>query len=110
MIISYKKLNDNTIFDGYYIPNKIVIFNRIQGASWFSKMDCKSGYWQIKMDEKSIRLTVFSVPQGHYEWIVISFDLKNAPKYFKEEWIISLKISIIVAWFTSMTSLSFLKQ
>ena len=45
MVINYKKLKDNTVFDGYYISNKTVIFNRIQGASWFSKMDCKSGYW-----------------------------------------------------------------
>jgi len=44
MEINYKKLNDNTVFDGYYIPNKTVLFNRIQGASWFSKFDCKSGY------------------------------------------------------------------
>ena len=83
MIINYKKLNDNTVFDGYYIPNKTVLFNRIQGASWFSKMDCKSGYWQIKMDEESIPLTAFSVPQGHYEWIVMPFDLKNAPQIFQ---------------------------
>ena len=33
MVINYKKLNDNTAFNGYYIPNKIVLFNRIQGAS-----------------------------------------------------------------------------
>jgi len=33
MVINYEKLNDNTVFDGYYIPNKIVLFNRIQGAS-----------------------------------------------------------------------------
>jgi len=45
MVINYKKLNDNTVFDGYYIPNKTVLFNRIQGDSWFSKMDYKSGYW-----------------------------------------------------------------
>ena len=62
MVINYKKLNDNTVFDGYYIPNKIVLFNRIQGASWFSKMDCNSGYWQINMDEESIHLTAFSAP------------------------------------------------
>ena len=67
MVINYKKLNDNTVLDGYYIPNKIVLFNRIQGASWFSKMDCKSGYWHIKMNEESIPLTAFSTPQGHYE-------------------------------------------
>jgi len=37
MVINYKKFNDNTMFDGYYIPNKTVLFYRIQGASWFSK-------------------------------------------------------------------------
>jgi len=66
MVINYKKLNDNTVFDSYYIPYKTVLFNRIQGASWFPKMDCKSGYWQINMDEESIPLTAFSAPQGHY--------------------------------------------
>ena len=44
MVINYKKFNDNTVFNGYYIPNKIVIFNGIQGVSWFSKMNCKSEY------------------------------------------------------------------
>ena len=34
---NYKTLIDNTIFDGYYILNKEVLFNRIQGASWFQK-------------------------------------------------------------------------
>jgi len=33
MVINYKKLNDNTVFSGYYIPNKTVLFNRIQGTS-----------------------------------------------------------------------------
>ena len=62
MVINYKKLNDNTIFDGYYISNKTVLFDKIQGASQFSKIDCKSGYWQIKMDEECIPLAAFSVP------------------------------------------------
>lgn len=83
MVINYKRLNDNTVFDGYYIPNKIVFFNIIQWASWFSKMDCKSGYWQINMEKDSIPLTAFSAPQGHYEWIVMLFGLKNAPQIFQ---------------------------
>jgi len=33
MVINYKKLNDNIVFDSYYIPNKTVLFNRIQVAS-----------------------------------------------------------------------------
>ena len=35
IVINYKKLNENTVFDGYSIPNKIVFLNRIQGAYWF---------------------------------------------------------------------------
>jgi len=41
MAINYRKLNDNTTFDDYYITNKTVPFNIIQRASWFLKMDCK---------------------------------------------------------------------
>ena len=66
MVIDYKKLNDNIVFNTYYIPNKTLLVNRIQGTSWFSKMDCKSDYWQIKMNEKSIPITAFSAPQGQY--------------------------------------------
>jgi len=72
-------------------------------------MDCKSGYWQIKMEEESIPLTAFSAPQGHYDWIVMPFGRNNAPQIFKEEWITSLKNLIIVVWFISMTFLSFLR-
>jgi len=71
MVINYKKLNHNTFFDGYHTPNRTIIFNRIQEASWFSKMDCKSEYYQINIDDQSISLTAFSAPQGHYELIVM---------------------------------------
>ena len=59
MVINYKKLNDNTVFDDCYIPNKIFLFNKIQGGSWFSKVDCKSRYWHVEMDEQSIPLIAF---------------------------------------------------
>ena len=48
----------------------------------------------MKMDEEGIPLTTFSAPQGHYEWIAMQFCLKNAPNYFKEEWITFSKILI----------------
>jgi len=107
MVINYKNLNDNTVFDGYYIPNKTVLFNRIQGASWFSKMDCKSGYWQIKMDKESVPLTTFSAPQGHYEWIVMPCGLKNAPQIFQRRMDNIFKDLNHSCWFISMIFLSF---
>ena len=45
MVINYKILNDNTRTDGYKLPDKIELINRIQGKTVFSKFDCKSGYW-----------------------------------------------------------------
>jgi len=46
-------------------------------------MYCKSRYWQIKAEQESIPLIAFRGPQGHYEWIVMSFCLKNAPQKFQ---------------------------
>ena len=54
MTINYKKLHDNIIFDGYYISNKGVLFNRSQEASWFSKIDYESRCGQVKMVEENI--------------------------------------------------------
>lgn len=79
MVINYKKLNEATIFDGYFIPDKTSLLHLVVGKRYFSKFDCKSGFWQIKMAKQSIPLTVFSTPNGHYEWLVMPFGLKNDP-------------------------------
>ena len=109
MVINHKKFNDNIVFYGYYIPNKMFLLNRIQGASWFLKMDCKSGYQQIKMDEESIPLITFSTPQEHYKWTIMPFGLKMYLKYSKEKWITSSKILITIIQCKSMKFLSFSK-
>lgn len=83
MVINYKKLNEVTAFDGYYIPNKEQLIELIRGKQWFSSLDCKSGFWQIKLKPECSSLTAFSCPQGQYEWNVIPFGPKQAPGIFQ---------------------------
>ena len=45
MVINYKELNKATKFDGYFIPNKNVLINLAKGKKYYSKFDCKSGFW-----------------------------------------------------------------
>lgn len=92
MVIDYKNLNAKTKTYNYPISNKILKIRQIQGYNYFSKFDCKSGFYHLKLEEESKKLTVFIVPQGFYEWNVLPFGYKNAPgryqhfmdNYFKQ--------------------------
>ena len=67
MVIYYRRLNDNTIDDGYDILDKSELINSIEESKIFSKFDCKSGFRQIKMHPDGIEWTAFTCPLGHYE-------------------------------------------
>ena len=64
MVINYKRLNEVTVFDGYFLPNKEVLITKTLSKKWFSKFDCKSGIYHIKLTEPVKPLTAFSTPQG----------------------------------------------
>ena len=83
MVINYKRLNDNIKDDGYDIPTKEYLLGKIKDCMIFRKFDCKSGFWQVKMHLDSIRWTAFSYPERHFEWLVMSFGLKNTPSIFQ---------------------------
>lgn len=77
MVINYKELNKYTKFDGFFLSNKEVLINLVKGKQYYSRFDCKSGFWQIKMEEDIIQYTAFSTPQCKYEWLVMPFGFKK---------------------------------
>src|SRR6187399_413870 len=82
MVVDYRGLNEVTIKNKYPLPMMNDMFDRLQGAKVFSKIDLRSGYHQLKIREQDIPKTAFTTRYGLYEYTVMSFGLTNAPAYF----------------------------
>ncbi|KAL0448142.1 UNVERIFIED_CONTAM: Enzymatic polyprotein [Sesamum latifolium] len=85
LVINYQGINKILEFDGYYIPSREHLIDCIKGEKVFSKFDCKSGFYQIKMESESKKFTAFSTPQGQYIWNVMPMGLANAPQIFQRK-------------------------
>nr|CAH7756694.1 unnamed protein product [Callosobruchus chinensis] len=83
MVVNYRKLNEKTIDDRYPIPCISDILDKLGRCNYFTTLDLASGFHQIEIASEDIPKTAFSVENGHYEFLRMSFGLKGALSTFQ---------------------------
>ena len=82
MCVDYRDLNKVTIKNKYPIPLVVKLFDRLQKASYFTKLDLRSSYWEVHITVGDEGKTIYVTQYGSYEFLVMPFGLTNVPTTF----------------------------
>jgi hypothetical protein len=82
LCVDYRPINAVTIKNKYPLPRIDIMFDQLEGAQVFSKIDLYSGYHQIKIRAEDIPKIAFTTRYGLFEYLVMSFGLTNASAHF----------------------------
>jgi hypothetical protein len=82
--INYRQLNRMTMKNEYLFPYIDDLFDQLKGAMIFLKIDLRLGYYELQTKEQDMLKTAFRTRYRHYEFLVMPFELTNAPTVFKD--------------------------
>lgn len=81
--VDFRRLNAVTVKNSYPLPKIDDLLNQLSGNTWFSTLDLKSGYRQLKICPEDRKKIAFSIENGLWQFTVMSFRLCNAPATFE---------------------------
>lgn len=83
--VDLTQLNKSVKRENFPLPRVEEMLAMIDGSQVFSKMDANSGFWQIKLNEESRKLTTFITPFGRFQFKKMPFGISAAPEFFQRQ-------------------------